>query len=141
HVGQLTTPPFSAIRFATTFFTAHLPPGQSAAVWEGELEEGRWAPARDFLDRWHSGECLLTPPAVTILEGLADGPVDAAAARLAPSFARAGGDALPEIFFAPFVQAIPLRTTALPPASHTTAYLIGNGPYWLIDPGADDPAE
>jgi glyoxylase-like metal-dependent hydrolase (beta-lactamase superfamily II)/8-oxo-dGTP pyrophosphatase MutT (NUDIX family) len=141
HIGQLTTPPFSPIRFATTFFTAHLPPGQRAAVWDGELLEGRWAPARDFLDGWFRGEWLLTPPAVTILEGLADAPTDAAPQRLGPEFARHDGDALPELFFAPFVQAIPLRTAALPPASHTTAYLVGHGPYYLIDPGADDPTE
>jgi glyoxylase-like metal-dependent hydrolase (beta-lactamase superfamily II) len=45
------------------------------------------------------------------------------------------------IFFAPCVQMIPLKTVALPPSTHTNAYLIGNGPRYLLDPGADDPAE
>jgi endoribonuclease LACTB2 len=32
HVGQLTTPRFSKVRFATTFFTAYLPAGQRTAI-------------------------------------------------------------------------------------------------------------
>jgi glyoxylase-like metal-dependent hydrolase (beta-lactamase superfamily II)/8-oxo-dGTP pyrophosphatase MutT (NUDIX family) len=138
HVGQLTTPPFSQVRFATTFFEAHLPPGQRAEVWPGELEEGRWAEPSQLLSDWHSGKLLLTPPAVTILESVKGEPINAAATILGPIFARQSGDALPEIFFAPDVQAIPLRTAVLPPATHTNAYLVG--PY-LIDPGPDDPAE
>src|SRR5205823_3707604 len=36
-VGQLVTPPFTAVRFDTTFYVAHLPPGQEPTVEPGEL--------------------------------------------------------------------------------------------------------
>ncbi len=137
-VGQITTPASSPVRFATTFFTAHLPPGQRAAVWPGELDEGRWSPVAALLHDWQRGICPLTPPAVVILRALDGHPVDAAPERVGPVFARRTDDALPDIWFAPFVRALPLRTAALPPTTHTNAYLVG--PY-LIDPGADDPHE
>lgn len=138
HVGQLTTPPFAQVRFATTFFTAYLPAGQQATVWPGELDAGRWGPADSLLSEWLRGERLLTPPAVAILRALNGKSIDTAPQALGPAFARHAGDALPEIFFAPDVQAVPLRTSGLPPATHTNAYLVGSV---LIDPGPDDPAE
>jgi glyoxylase-like metal-dependent hydrolase (beta-lactamase superfamily II)/8-oxo-dGTP pyrophosphatase MutT (NUDIX family) len=137
HIGQLTTPPFSQIRFATTFFTANLPPGQEAMVWPGELAEGRWASAAALLAAWRGGD-LLTPPAVTILEALRGKPIDESPERLGPLFRGRQGDVLPAIYFAPDVQAIPLKTQALPPATHTNAFLVGG---ILIDPGASDVHE
>jgi endoribonuclease LACTB2 len=140
-IGQLTTPPFSPVRFATTFFTAYLPPGQQATVWPGELESGVWKSAHGLLEDWHRpfDGLLLTPPAITILRALDGAPIDRAPAQLSDEFARLTGDALPEILFAPEVRAIPLRTAVLPPATHTNAFLVGDS--CLIDPGADDAAE
>jgi endoribonuclease LACTB2 len=138
HVGQLTTPPFSQVRFATTFFEAHRPPNQRAMVLPGELEQGRWVSAQRLLDDWHAGQCLLTPPAVTILQTLHGRPIDEAPERLGPLFRGRPGDVLPAIFFAPDVQAIPLKTAVLPPATHTTAFLVEE---ILIDPGAGDVHE
>jgi glyoxylase-like metal-dependent hydrolase (beta-lactamase superfamily II) len=40
------------------------------------------------------------------------------------------------IYFAPEVQLIPLRTQALPPSTHTNAYLVGRDPAYLLDPGS-----
>jgi glyoxylase-like metal-dependent hydrolase (beta-lactamase superfamily II) len=60
---------------------------------------------------------------------------------LAPLLQRLAAGAMHPIFFAPGVQMIPLKTVALPPSTHTNAYLVGNGPRYLIDPGADDPDE
>jgi glyoxylase-like metal-dependent hydrolase (beta-lactamase superfamily II) len=48
---------------------------------------------------------------------------------------------LPPIFFAPEVQLLPLRTQALPPSTHTNAYLSGRDPAYLLDPGPTDPEE
>ena len=41
-IGAITTPDFAPVRFATTFFVAHLPAGQEPDVWPGELERGEW---------------------------------------------------------------------------------------------------
>jgi glyoxylase-like metal-dependent hydrolase (beta-lactamase superfamily II)/8-oxo-dGTP pyrophosphatase MutT (NUDIX family) len=138
HIGQLTTPPFSQVRFATTFFAAQLPPGQEAMVWPGELAEGRWASAATLLDEWYAGKNLLTPPMVMIVGALSGFPIEDAPERLGPVMRDRSDEAMPPIFFAPEVQAIPLRTHALPPATHTNAFLIGDV---LIDPGATDASE
>jgi glyoxylase-like metal-dependent hydrolase (beta-lactamase superfamily II)/8-oxo-dGTP pyrophosphatase MutT (NUDIX family) len=134
-MGHLITPPFSAFRFDTAFFTADLPPGQRAEVWPGELDEGFWTPADALWECWTRFECLVSPPTLSILEALRGRPVAEAPARLAPLLAALDGGAIPPILFAPGVQMIPLRTIALPPSTHTNAYLVGRDPAYLIDPG------
>jgi ribonuclease/clavin/mitogillin len=140
-VGSITTPPFLATRFDTSFFVAHLPAGQSPEVWPGELDEGRWASAADMLASWTRGECFLSPPTVTILEAIRGRAVDEAPARLRELLAELEAGAIHPIAFAPQVLLVPLHTTALPPAAYTNAYLVGRDPAYLLDPGAAAPAE
>jgi glyoxylase-like metal-dependent hydrolase (beta-lactamase superfamily II)/8-oxo-dGTP pyrophosphatase MutT (NUDIX family) len=140
-VGAFITPPFSPLRFDTTFFVGYLPAGQQAAIWPGELDAGRWMTAAAMLEEWNRGECLIAPPALAILQALHGRAVDEAAVRLAPMFQARDIDSIPPIFYAPHVQMIPLRTLAVPPSTHTNAYLIGSGPVYLLDPGPSDPAE
>lgn len=140
-IGQITTPAFAPLRFATTFFAAHLPPGQEPSVWPGELEAGEWLDVGEMLGRWRRGETLLTPPSAMSLEYLGGDPVDAAPHRLGALFKRLAQGAEHPIFFAPGVRMIPLRTVPLPPSTHTNAYLVGAGPRYLIDPGPEDADE
>ena len=140
-IGEITTPAFAAVRFATTFFVAHVPPGQEAVVWPGELERGEWVEAGELLGRWRRGQALVTPPSVMTLQTLVSLPIDEAPRVLGPLLARLADSLMHPIFFAPHVQMIPLKTVALPPSTHTNAYLIGNGPRYLLDPGPDEAAE
>jgi glyoxylase-like metal-dependent hydrolase (beta-lactamase superfamily II)/8-oxo-dGTP pyrophosphatase MutT (NUDIX family) len=140
-VGELITPAFSSLRFATTFFGAHLPPNQTAEVWPGELEEGQWVDAAVLVERWTRGECLVTPPTIGMLQLLAGQPVDQAAALLGPLLRSLAAGATHPIHFAPGVQLLPLRTDVLPPSTHTNAYLIGQGSMYLLDPGTTIPEE
>jgi ribonuclease/clavin/mitogillin len=139
-IGEITTPEFAPVRYATTFFVAHLPPEQTPEIWPGELERGEWVEVREMLARWHRGD-LLTPPSAMTLQILGDHPVDDAPKLLGPLFERLAGGAMHPIFFAPCVQMIPLRTVALPPSAYTNTYLVGNGPRYLIDPGPDEVGE
>jgi glyoxylase-like metal-dependent hydrolase (beta-lactamase superfamily II)/8-oxo-dGTP pyrophosphatase MutT (NUDIX family) len=140
-VGDFVTPPFASLRFDTTFYLAYLPPNQRPEIWHGELEAGRWATAADLLDEWNRGQCHIAPPALTILQAIRGRPVDEVAARLAPLIDERDDNAIPPIFYGPQVQLIPLHTIALPPSTHTNAYLIGSDPAYLLDPGPTDPAE
>jgi glyoxylase-like metal-dependent hydrolase (beta-lactamase superfamily II)/8-oxo-dGTP pyrophosphatase MutT (NUDIX family) len=140
-VGDFVTPPFASLRFDTTFYLAHLPPNQQAEVWPGELETGRWTTAAGLLEEWNRGQCHVAPPALTILQAIRSRPVDEVAARLAPLVAQRDSDAIPPIFYAPQVQLIPLYTIALPPSTHTNAYLIGSDPAYLLNPGPSDAGE
>lgn len=140
-VSEVTTPPFAAVRFATTFFVAHVPPEQRPEVWPGELDAGEWVEPSALLDDWRRGTRLLTPPTMTIVQALGDHSLDEAPARVGPVLDALRGAAMHPIYFAPTVQLVPLRTVALPPSTHTNALLVGAGPRYLIDPGPDDPAE
>jgi glyoxylase-like metal-dependent hydrolase (beta-lactamase superfamily II)/8-oxo-dGTP pyrophosphatase MutT (NUDIX family) len=140
-VGDLTTPPFTSIRFDTSFFVAELPPGQKAAVWPGELDHGHWTTAAALLSRWMRGECLVAPPTLLLLESIRDRQVAEAPARFPEQvLARHTGE-VPLIDFAPAVQMLPLRTVALPPATHTNAFLVGHSPGYILDPGPSGHAE
>src|ERR1019366_2327445 len=139
-IGEITTPAFAPVRYATTFFVAHLPPGQEPHVWPGELERGEWVDVQALLARWRRGD-LLTPPSVMTLQTLGNRPVDDAPAVLGPLLERLAVGAMHPIFFAPCVQMIPLKTDALPPSTHTNAYLVGNEIRYLIDPGTSEPDE
>jgi glyoxylase-like metal-dependent hydrolase (beta-lactamase superfamily II)/8-oxo-dGTP pyrophosphatase MutT (NUDIX family) len=139
--GSLVTPPFSTLRFDTAFFVATLPPGQKPEVWPGELTAGFFTSAADLLTRWRRGDCLVTPPTVSILECLRDRPVRELPSRLAPLLERLRVGALPPIPFLPGVFMLPLRTVGLPSAVYTNAFLVGTETRWLIDPGAHEPEE
>lgn len=140
-VGALVTPPFSPLRFDTSFFTAQLPEGQEAIVWPGELSEGRFASSAALLAQWEHGECLLTPPTVTLLESIRGHSITALEERFGPLLQQLAAGALPPIAFSPGVFLIPLKTVALPPAQYTNAFLVGREHRWLIDPGAHEPEE
>jgi glyoxylase-like metal-dependent hydrolase (beta-lactamase superfamily II)/8-oxo-dGTP pyrophosphatase MutT (NUDIX family) len=140
-VGSLTTPAFAPVRFETTFFVAHLPPGQQAEVWPGELDAGWWATPDELLGQWLRGECLISPPALLMLESVRGYPLAELTARFAPHLAAHNSPALPTIYFAPAVQMLPLHTPGLPPSTHTNAYLVGTGPAYLLDPGPAEAAE
>jgi ribonuclease/clavin/mitogillin len=139
--GSLVTPPFVPFRFATAFFTAVLPPGQTAEVWPGELTEGSWRSAEQVLAEWNAGDRLVSPPTVALLQVLRGRPVEELPERLRPFLDKLATGALHPIWFSPGVQMVPLFAEGLPPSTHTNAYLVGNDPAYLIDPGASDAEE
>jgi len=140
-LGRITTPPFAAVRFDTVFYLAHLPVNQNAEIWPGELDQGRWCTPQAVVEQWTQGDCLVSPPTIAILKALSDEPLSRTSARLAPLFEACAGGPTPPIYFSPEVQMIPLRTQALPPTTHTNAFIVGRNPSYLIDPGPEDVEE
>ena len=140
-LGRAVTPPFSLKRFDSQFFLVQNPPNQTADIWTGELERGDWSTADDALEKWTAGEWLLSPPTYAILDAIRFRPDAEFAERLASLLGPSHDEAIPPIYFAPEVRMIPLRTQALPPSTHTNAYLVGHGPSYLIDPGPTTPEE
>jgi glyoxylase-like metal-dependent hydrolase (beta-lactamase superfamily II)/8-oxo-dGTP pyrophosphatase MutT (NUDIX family) len=140
-IGSITTPAFVPIRFETAFFVAHLPPGQEARVWPGELVDGWWTTPAALLERWQRGDGLVSPPTIMTLDYLRGRPIDEAPARLGSVLRSLAEGALHPIWFAPGVLMIPLHTQSLPPSTHTNAYVVGTGPRYLLDPGPADPTE
>lgn len=139
--GSLLTPPFSPIRFNTQFYVAVLPAGQQAEVWPGELDAGAWTTPEALLAGWNRGECLVSPPTVSLLETLLGRAIEELPTVVEPLIQLRANGAIPPIYFAPGVQMIPLRTIGLPPTTYTNAYLIGTRRLYLFDPGAHEADE
>src|SRR5271169_4276161 len=76
-----------------------------------------------------------------LLQNARNGSLDDFPQRLASLISSIEEGSLPPIFFAPDVQLLPLAASALPPSTHTNAYLVGRDPAYLIDPGPDKPEE
>jgi len=138
-IGSLVTPPFAPYRFDTAFFVAVLPPGQTAEVWPGELTEGNWRSAEQVLADWNAGDMLVSPPTVALLQAIRGRPVEEWSNQITSLLGQGASEG--PIWFSPGVQMIPLFTEGLPPSTHTNAYLVGNDPAYLIDPGTSDAEE
>ena len=138
HVGNLTTPPFSSIRFDAAFFTAIVPPGQTPRVQPGELDAGEWLSADAALAAWEQGRILISPPTASLLETIRGRPVEELARAAQPLFDALAAGSPEGIYFSPQVQMTPLFCKGLPPTYYTNAFLVGRDPAYLIDPG---PAE
>lgn len=139
--GRWVTPEFAPVRFDTFFYLVEAPAHAQAECWPGELSEAAWVKPSEALARWEQGTALLHPPALHVLRVMArfDTPERALAALRAqphcPDFIAQ------RIEFQQGVRVFPLRTATLPPATHTNAYVLGNGELLIVDPGADDEAE
>jgi len=137
--GRWLTPPFAPKRFDARFYFAELPHGQQASVVPGELERGEWIAPSEALKRWDRGEALLHPPALHVLRTLA---------RNAPDWRKrlcraphVTGFIARRIELQRGVHLLPLLTPTLPPARHTTCYLVGDGEMVVVDPGSPYPGE
>ncbi len=140
--GRWITPAFlPGRRFDTFFFLAEVPPQAEAEVWPGELAGGWWIRPEDALAKWETGEALLHPPTRHALLVLKDFTTLAVAAKAMASPPHCQGFVAERLEFQRGVMLFPLSTLTLPPATHTTCYLLGTGDLLLVDPGASEDRE
>ncbi|MEC8652906.1 MAG: MBL fold metallo-hydrolase [Planctomycetota bacterium] len=145
---RIETPAFSPVRYDTVFF--HVPvegcvagtDGVEPDVWEGELTQGRYWRPEEALASWRSGELLLVPPVIIMLEHLeAAADFEQFAEDIAATADGYRGGDLHQVRFSPGVVLAPLQTPTLPPATTTNCYIIGHDELWVVDPGSPDPQE
>ena len=143
HIGTRTTPPFSPLRFRNRFMHVHLNDGAPEPELldiGSEFDELRWMHPADAVKIWKKGDMLTAPPIVTLLRDVADAleanndDIHAAMAAMA-SEPKSGEH---RIELAPNIECVPLRTTTLPPATHTNCFILGEqgGERLIIDPAA-----
>ncbi|NTX15866.1 MBL fold metallo-hydrolase [Myxococcus sp. CA056] len=136
--GRWITPHAVPVRFDTHFYLVELPPHARTELWPGELSEGAWVSPALALARWGDGSALLHPPAVHALQvlGTFTDEADARARLATPPYCP--GYIAQRIEFQQGVRVVALETPTLPPATHTNAYVLGNGELLLVDPGSGD---
>lgn len=140
--GRWITPAFiPGRRFDTYFYLVEVPPQTKAEVWPGELAGGWWIRPEDALSQWEEGLALLHPPTRHALLVLKDFTTLEAAARAMSSPPHCTGFIAERLEFQRGVMLYPLETHTLPPATHTTCYLLGTGELLVVDPGASEDAE
>ena len=137
--GRWTSPPFTAARFDARYYLARVPEGQEPSVRPGELASGEWVRPREAIARWTRGEATFAAPILWSLITIAEGGDDLAG-RLAISPGRAA-QPVRRIELKWGIVLHPMKTRALPPATHTNAYLIGEREMALVDPGGADPED
>jgi glyoxylase-like metal-dependent hydrolase (beta-lactamase superfamily II)/8-oxo-dGTP pyrophosphatase MutT (NUDIX family) len=140
--GRWVTPTWFPIRYDAHVFLGHLPDGEEAEVWPGELTSGEWIAAAEALARWERGEVLLHPPNLWGVQCLASsGPPACLRAMRAPPASE--GFTTRRVEFQKGLFLAALRTPTLPPATHTNAWIvqIGGGELAVVDPGSPYPEE
>ncbi|MCP3104045.1 MBL fold metallo-hydrolase [Myxococcus sp. K15C18031901] len=136
--GRWITPPSVPVRFDTHFYLVEMPAHARTELWPGELSEGAWISPAVGLARWGQGTALLHPPALHALQvlGAFQDEADARARLTTPPYCP--GYVAQRIEFQQGIRVVALETPTLPPATHTNAYVLGNGELLLVDPGSGD---
>jgi glyoxylase-like metal-dependent hydrolase (beta-lactamase superfamily II)/8-oxo-dGTP pyrophosphatase MutT (NUDIX family) len=143
--GRWQTPPFATQKFDTQFYLTRIPQGQEASIRSGELASGEWVRPADALARWREGAATFAAPILWVLKVLEQGArLGATDPQMAEELTRA-----PDFSARPVrrielkwgIVLHPMRTKPLPPATHTNAYLVGEGEMALIDPGSGEKDE
>lgn len=139
--GRWVTPAYLPRGFDARFFLVETVPSHQALVWKGELAAGEWIAPAVALSRWEKGTALLHPPNLHALQVMARfRDVETALAELrAQPFCTEGQSE--RIEFQRGVLLYPLLTPTLPPATHTSAYVLGTGECVIVDPGSPDDEE
>lgn len=141
--GTWVTPPFSPIRFKTNYFIYHHDGPRYERVEpevNGEIVGLDWLTPQEARKRWQAGALRLSTPVAFVLQHLAALGLPAAL----PWLHKTPGLDLdkPNRFeLRRGMGLVPVRSSALPPATHTNCIIWGEEELYVIDPGAHDPVE
>lgn len=134
--GRWITPEHLPLRYDARVYLVHMPAGETAEIWPGELSGGGFVRVADALARWARGELLFFPPNLKAVRALAvPGPPSVLAMAPPPERAR-------RIEFQQGFLLCALRTPTLPPATHTNSWVLPvEGGVAVVDPGAPEPGD
>lgn len=141
-ICQMTTPPFSPVRYQAVYYQMGLPPGEEPTILPGELVEGRFWRVEEVLDLWARGELWIVPPVIFLLERLRnEESLEAGLNRVREEAGKLEAGKLHPVRFTPGVVVTPLRSPTHPPATTTNCVLIGTDSIYVLDPAATEEEE
>jgi glyoxylase-like metal-dependent hydrolase (beta-lactamase superfamily II)/8-oxo-dGTP pyrophosphatase MutT (NUDIX family) len=135
--GRWVTPLGSPIRFDARFFIASAPEGVEASPDPSEVARCYWSTPDQAIEELGSGGIVMAPPTIEMLQRLR-GQRNAGGALAALS--RQGIDT-PEVLsvrLSPLVQLVLAPNPSLLTGPGTNTYVVGGGPFFVIDPAVDD---
>ena len=136
--GRWVTPFGSPVRFDTRFFVTPVAEAWEPQPNEEEVAGWRWASPRDALKEVADGDSIMAPPTVAMLQQLADRTTVAdVMASLAPD-AVGAGRSIYTTPLSPFVRVVLAPNPGTMTGPGTNTYLVGEGPWIVIDPAVDD---
>jgi glyoxylase-like metal-dependent hydrolase (beta-lactamase superfamily II)/8-oxo-dGTP pyrophosphatase MutT (NUDIX family) len=136
--GRWVTPLGSPVRFDTRFFLAVAPPGYEPDPDPNEVESADWITASDALTAIASGARLMAPPTVEMLQRLDRyGSCAEAIEGFTRTELRGAGNVL-AMRVSPLVYVVLAPNAGVMTGPGTNTYIVGSGPFLLIDPATDD---
>ncbi len=138
--GNWLTPSFVPIRFATHYFLHRVRSDQREELIEGEIVGLEWLSPAEARHRWHRGELRLSTPVAYTLRQLAAAGLSQALPRLQRGTERAPGE---HNWFEirRGITLVPVKSVAIPPATHTNCIIVGEKNLFVVDPGPKGDAE
>ena len=135
--GRWITPEVSPVRFDVRYLLVQVPGDVEADASRsgGELVDCQWIEPDDALARHRAGDWLIPSPVLRVVSEIGRGLDDGLEQRIAAQ-AKQERDG-PRLWqLCPGVSVCPLRTPTLPPATHTSCYVIGDRQLVVIDPAS-----
>lgn len=131
--GRWVTPLGAPVRFDTRFFVVRAPDGWEPDPDPSEVADARWIQPASALKGLTTGEFMMAPPTIEMLQRLADhSDIDGLLDALRP-------DAGPAERLSPLVQRVVAPNPGLMTGPGTNCYIVGSGPSYVIDPGDHAP--
>ena len=160
YTGFWTTPKFSPVRFKTRFFLALCPPKQEPHAAISELQNVEFIRPNDALNEWKNSKVLIAPPVLLSLKTLAENLTadesgftqikydskikDQRLKNITKKLLENSQAADGQIRYMELnsrVICFPLKTETLPPATHTSCFIVGRKKFIVIDAASTDDAE
>ena len=139
--ARLTTPPFAPVLYRTRFLHVEAAEGFEPSIIEGELVDGEFVSPAVLLDAWRRGDRLVAPPVLYMLEQLQELGLERFLVEMDARSAELEAGRLHPIRNVPGILMAPLRTRTLPPATTTSAYLVGEQRLFVVDPAPTEASE
>lgn len=138
--GRWVTPLGAPVRFDTWFFVAESEPGWEPIPFPKEVAECGWLTPAAALVALSSGERIMAPPTIEMLQRLERYRTCAEVrAGLSAEGLRGAGHVL-SVRLSPLVHVVLAPNAGVMTGPGTNTYVVGSGPFAVIDPAVEDEA-